>query len=101
MEETSYSALTMQHCSGCYTSVLKAWWIQSLQQYDFTVQHQPSPKHGNADALLRQPCLNEACKHCDKLESQEQWKIQDESDIPKVAPLNQSDSVHNKSAHEL
>ena len=37
--------------------------IQSLQQYDFTVQHQPGSKHGNADALSRRPCLNEACKH--------------------------------------
>ena len=53
-----------------------ARWIQSLQQYDFTVQHRPGSKHGNADALSRRPCRNEACKHCDKLESQEQQKIQ-------------------------
>ena len=80
-----------------------ARWIQSLQQYDFTVQHRPGSKHGNADALSRRPCLNEACRHCDKLDSQEQQKIQGESDIPQVATLqlNQSDSVHNKSAHEL
>ena len=40
-----------------------ARWIQSLQQYDFSVQHRPDFKHGNADALSRRPCLNEASRH--------------------------------------
>ena len=48
-----------------------ARWIESLQQYDFTVEHRPGAKHGNADALSRRPCLRDACKHCDRLESVE------------------------------
>lgn len=30
-----------------------ARWIESLQQYDFTVEHRPGPKHGNTDALFQ------------------------------------------------
>ena len=59
-----------------------ARWIQSLQQYNFTVQHRAGSKHGNADALSRQPCLPEACKYCDRLELQEQQKIQKHGDNP-------------------
>ena len=33
-----------------------ARWIESLQQYDFTIEHRPGCRHGNADALSRRPC---------------------------------------------
>ena len=83
-----------------------ARWIQSLQQYDFTVQHRPGSKHGNADALSRRPCLTEACKYCDRLESQEQRNMQDQTNnlsTPQVATLSLShpDSTNSKSAQEL
>ena len=51
-----------------------ARWIESLQQYNFKVEHRPGSKHGNADALSRRPCLQDTCKHCDRLESLEQAK---------------------------
>ena len=33
-----------------------ARWIEQLQEYNFTIIHRPGRKHGNADALSRQPC---------------------------------------------
>ena len=48
-----------------------ARWIEALQQYDFTIEHRPGSKHGNADALSRRPCLQDTCRHCDRLESVE------------------------------
>ena len=30
-----------------------ARWLEVLQSYNFTIQHQPGLKHGNADALFR------------------------------------------------
>ena len=32
-----------------------ARWSTSLEDYDFTIEHRPGVKHGNADALSRQP----------------------------------------------
>ena len=55
-----------------------ARWIESLQQYDFTIEHRPGCRHGNADALSRRPCWGDACKHCDRLESQEKLKMSSE-----------------------
>ncbi|MDD9817374.1 MAG: RNase H-like domain-containing protein [Gammaproteobacteria bacterium] len=48
-----------------------ARWLERLQQYDFSVEHRAGNRHGNADALSRRPCLLEACKHCDRLDSLE------------------------------
>ena len=50
-----------------------ARWIESLQQYDFAVEHRPGAQHSNADALSRRPCLRDSCQHCDRLESREQF----------------------------
>eukprot|EP00731_Ephydatia_muelleri_P032339 Em0023g846a len=33
-----------------------ARWLESLAEYEFTVQHRPGKKHTNADALSRVPC---------------------------------------------
>ena len=52
-----------------------ARWIESLQQYDFSIEHRSGSRHGNADALSRRPCLKDACKHCDRLESLEQARF--------------------------
>ncbi|GBM06340.1 hypothetical protein AVEN_121382-1 [Araneus ventricosus] len=40
-----------------------ARWIQSLQEYDFEIQHLKGTFYGNADALSRRPC-KESCKQC-------------------------------------
>ncbi|GBM42678.1 hypothetical protein AVEN_219134-1 [Araneus ventricosus] len=41
---------------------LVAFWIQSLQEYDFKIQHRKGTSQGNADALSRRPC-KESYKH--------------------------------------
>ena len=46
-----------------------ARWLETLQEYDFTVEHRPGLKHANADAMSRRPCLDSDCKHCTRLES--------------------------------
>ena len=33
----------------------QARWIEQLEEFDFTIQHRPGSKHGNADALSRRP----------------------------------------------
>ena len=48
-----------------------ARWIETLQQCHFDIEHQPGPSHSNADSLSRCPCLEDSCKHCDRLDSQE------------------------------
>ena len=90
-------ALSAQECRYCVTrrellAVVKAIkhfhaylygrkfirWIEGLQQYDFTIEHRPGVKHGNADALSRWPCWRDSCKHCERLESQEELKVSTE-----------------------
>ncbi|GBN96200.1 Transposon Ty3-G Gag-Pol polyprotein [Araneus ventricosus] len=44
-----------------------ARWIQTLQEYDFEIQHGKGTSHGNADVLSRRPC-KESCKHCTNAE---------------------------------
>ncbi|GBM90490.1 hypothetical protein AVEN_157635-1 [Araneus ventricosus] len=44
-----------------------ARWIQTLQEYDFEIQHRKGTSHGNADALSRRPC-KESCKQCTNAE---------------------------------
>ena len=61
-----------------------AHWIECLQQYDFTVEHRSGAKHQNADALSRRPCLQDACRHCDRLESLEQSNTT--ADVPIASP---------------
>ncbi len=48
-----------------------ARWIESLQQFEFSVEHRPGSKHGNADALSRRPCLRDSCRPCDRMDSLE------------------------------
>ena len=33
-----------------------ARWLEYLAEYNFTVEHRPGKKHGNADPLSRHPC---------------------------------------------
>ena len=109
---TDHSALrwplNFRHPEGQF-----ARWIECLQQYDFSVEHRPGSKHGNADALSRRPCLGDICKHCDRMESLEQSRMSKEQAqtqtvstdprIPHVAALNLSSikNVENRSPEEL
>ena len=61
-----------------------ARWIESLQQYNFTIEHRPGARHGNADALSRRPCWRDTCKHCERLESQEDLKASMEQVPPRL-----------------
>ena len=33
-----------------------ARWLETLSEYDFTIEHRPGKRHGNADGLSRKPC---------------------------------------------
>lgn len=46
-----------------------ARWMETLQDYDFQVQHRPGRLHANADALSRRPC--DDCRHCQRQEERE------------------------------
>ena len=45
--------LNFRHPEGQF-----ARWIKVLQTYNFTIEHRPGKKHGNADALSRKPCVS-------------------------------------------
>ena len=49
-----------------------ARWLEALQGYSFTVQHQPGSQHSNTDALSRRPCFESGCKHCNRRDSTEE-----------------------------
>ena len=42
-----------------------ARWLEILSEFQFTIEHRPGNKHGNADGLSRRPCLD--CKQCDRI----------------------------------
>ena len=46
----------------------QARWLEQLEEFDFTVEHRPGSRHGNADGLSRRPCVqrNCACKEPSK-----------------------------------
>ena len=46
-----------------------ARWIEILGTYDYEVVYRPGAKHGNADALSRQPCSYGECGFCDRIEA--------------------------------
>ena len=46
-----------------------ARWLETLQQYQFIIEHRSGARHGNADALSRRPCYDDGCKHCARLDS--------------------------------
>ena len=53
-----------------------ARWIEELQEYNFTVEHRPGSRHGNADALSRRPCATDSCRHCERRERREDEQLQ-------------------------
>ena len=69
-----------------------ARWLEGLQQYDFTVEHRAGTKHGNADALSRQPCLLEVCKHCDRLDSLRTPPMMTKTELPECRSRSEQTS---------
>jgi hypothetical protein len=49
-----------------------ARWLQTLQEYDFEVQHRPGKSHGNANALSRRSCGETGCTYCIQVEEKNQ-----------------------------
>ena len=45
-----------------------ARWLETLQDYDFNIQHRAGKLHGNADALSRRPCVTTECRQCERHE---------------------------------
>ena len=52
--------------------------------------HRPGTRHQEADALFRRPCLQDACRHCDRLESLENSSATSEvlATSPRVAVIS-------------
>ena len=48
-----------------------AWWLQRLQEYDFSIEHRTGLKHLNADALLCWPYLQQSYRCYARLEAKE------------------------------
>jgi transposase InsO family protein len=44
----------------------KVRWLEQLSQYNYTIEHRPGKKHGNADGLSRRPCRQ--CGRDDEVE---------------------------------
>ena len=36
-------------------------WLEQMKEYDFTMEHRPGTRHGNADAMSRRPCPKKDC----------------------------------------
>lgn len=41
-----------------------ACWLEQLQDYMFSVEHQVGRAHGNTAALIQHPCMDTQCHHC-------------------------------------
>ena len=39
----------------------QARWLEQLEEFNFTVEHRPGSRHGNADGLSRRPCVQRNC----------------------------------------
>ena len=39
----------------------QARWLEQLEEFNFTVEHRPGVRHGNADAMSRRPCPKKDC----------------------------------------
>jgi len=42
-------------------------WLETMEEFEFEIEHRPAAKHGNADALSRRPCVKPSC-YCHDLE---------------------------------
>lgn len=70
-----------------------ARWLETLQSYNFDIQHRAGRHHGNADALSRRPCLTTECRYCHRQEERD-------SKVQTVAALT-SECVSQLSPEQL
>ena len=42
-------------------------WLETMEEFEFEIEHRSAAKHGNADALSRRPCVKQSC-YCHDLE---------------------------------
>ena len=65
-----------------------ARWLETLSEYDFTLQHRKGLKHNNADGLSRQSCGD--CKQCARMRGPEEVDGTDQSGLGEAARLTQA-----------
>ena len=46
----------------------QARWLEFIEQFQYTIEHRPGHRHGNADSLSRRPVECRQCGHCGELE---------------------------------
>ena len=52
-------------CRRTTPSTQVARWLETLNEFNFSIEHRPGIKHGNADGLSRRPCQD--CKQCGRV----------------------------------
>jgi len=53
-------------CQRNEPSCQVARWLETLSEFQYDLEHRAGKKHGNADGLSRQKCLD--CRQCERLE---------------------------------
>ena len=69
---------------------LLARWIAVLGNYDYTIEHRPGEKHGNADGLSRRPrrrCGQDFCQDCPNLKNEREL-LPVEPEYPELPPIS-------------
>ena len=56
-------------CRRREPSAQVARWLEILSEFQFTIEHRAGPRHGNADGLSRQSCVD--CKQCRRVEERD------------------------------
>lgn len=70
-----------------------ARWLEILQGYNFSIEHQSGALHTNADAMSRRPCNN--CKHCDRLETMDRMStVEGSTDVTASQRSGDQDSLN-------
>ena len=73
-----------------------ARWIEILETYDFTIEHRPGVKHGNADALSRRPC-----KQCGRDDQEDElYQNRRNSYLYRLVNTKDSQDRLNKISHD-
>ena len=56
--------LNFKNCEGQL-----ARWLETLGNYQFTIEYRAGRIHNNCDALSRRPCADKHCPHCERAET--------------------------------
>ena len=75
-----------------------ARWLETLSEYDFTIEHRPGKKHGNADGLSRKPCRHPCHRVTDPVTLVEKAGLSNGKDSQviswQVLPFDQQQAVN-------